>query len=132
MTPQERIAGFDAVPHNQWLSLRLVRCSETGAEVALGVRPDFMQEEGVVHGGILASLADTAAVYAFWPFLADGARMTSIEFKVNFLRPALGDRGDITATSRVVQRGRKLGVCQVDVVQNDVLVAIGTYTYIFF
>src|SRR5687768_5739038 len=104
MTPQEKIAGFDDVPHNRWLSLRLMRCSGTGAEVALSARPDFIQEEGVVHGGILASLADTAAVYAFWPFLADGTRMTSIEFKVNFLRPALGDRGDITATSRVVQR----------------------------
>lgn len=127
-----RIAAFDAVPHNRWLSLRLVRCDETGAEIALPVRPEFVQEEGVVHGGIIAAAADTAAVYAFWPFLAGGTRMTSIEFKVNFLKPVLADKGDVRARSRVVQRGRKVGVCQVDVHQGDTLVAIGTYTYIFF
>lgn len=124
----DRIAAFDDVPSNRWLSLRLVQCSEAGAEIALGVGPAFIQEEGVVHDGVLASLADTAAVYAFWPCLAEDTRMTSIEFKVN----SLADRGDIVATSRVVQRGRKVGVCQVDVVQQGALIAIGTYTYIFF
>lgn len=132
MSINERLAGFDQVPHNRWLSLRLIAASGTGAEIALGARPELLQEEGVIHGGTLASLADTAAVYAFWPFLDAGTRMTSIEFKVNFLKPALADRGDITARSRVIQRGRKLGVCQVDVMQAGVLIAIGTYTYIFF
>lgn len=131
-TSADRLAGFDAVPSNRWFGFRLVESAETGATIAMAIRPDFIQEEGVVHGGLLATLADTAAVYAFWPYLDAATRMTSIEFKVNFLKPALADRGDVLARSRVVQRGRKLGVCQVDVSQRDALVAIGTYTYIFF
>lgn len=128
----DRLQRFGDVPLNRCLSFRLVQCTETGADVAVGVRPEFLQEEGVVHGGILASLADTAAVYAFWPFLDAGTRMSSIEFKINFLKPALVDRGEVLARSRVVQRGRTLGVCQVDVMQQGKTIAIGTYTYIFF
>lgn len=58
--------------------------------------------------------------------------MTGVELKMNFLRPALADRGELRARSRVVQRGRRIGVCQVEVSQADRPVALGTFTYLFF
>ena len=98
--------------------------------MALKPAPAMSQEYGVIHGGLLATLADTAAVYALHPFLAAGERMTSIEFKVNFLAAALADRGEVVATSSVVKRGRTIAVASVDVRQGEQLVATGLFTYI--
>jgi uncharacterized protein (TIGR00369 family) len=64
------------------------------------------QEYGVVHRGILSALADTAAVYTVHPFLSKAQRMTSIEFKINFLSGATPDRGDVVANAGLVRRGR--------------------------
>jgi uncharacterized protein (TIGR00369 family) len=63
-------------------------------------RAEFAQEYGVVHGGILAALADTAAVYLTLPHLTDAEGMTSIDFKGNFLEGARPGAGDL-APSRV-------------------------------
>jgi uncharacterized protein (TIGR00369 family) len=58
--------------------------------------------------------------------------LTSIEFKVNFLRPATADGGDVTATSRVIRAGRQIGTCEVTVAQDEQEVARGLFTYLFF
>lgn len=124
-------ATFAAVPLNRWLGYRLVEHGPTGARVAMAPRPECLQETGVVQGGILTAVADTAAVYALWPELPAGTRMTSIELKLNFLRPALPDAGDLEAVATVVQRGRKVGVCDVAVEQGGRRVAVGLFTYLF-
>jgi uncharacterized protein (TIGR00369 family) len=121
---------FSAVPINKHLGLELRASSREGATVALPGREALTQEYGVVHGGILATVADTAAVYALHPFLEDGERMTSVEFKVNFLAPALFARGEVVAQSTVIRRGRSIAVARVDVRQADQLVLTGIFTYI--
>jgi len=121
---------FDRTPINRYLGFRLVACASGTATVEMEVRPEHVQEEGVLHGGILSALADTAAVYALLPDLAPERMMTSIEFKMNFLRPAKPGNGVLQATSRVVRRGRTLAVCDVDVLQAAVQVATGTFTYL--
>lgn len=80
--------AFQASPVNRRLGLRLLDQSGDAATVSAPAAPDFEQETGVIHGGILSTLADTACVYALVPGLSEGQSMTSIEFKVNFLRPA--------------------------------------------
>ncbi|MEZ0332531.1 MAG: PaaI family thioesterase, partial [Gemmatimonadales bacterium] len=92
--------------------------------------PAHAQEYGVVHGGIVSTLADTAAVYTILPGLAAGERMTSIEFKVNFLAGAVVERGEVTARARMVRKGRTVAVVLVDVQQGEVQVATGLFTYI--
>ncbi len=95
-------------------------------------KAELLQEEGIIHGAIVAALADTAAVYTFHPDLPADVTMTSIEFKLNFLSPALGDGGTLTARSSVVRKGKKIGVCDVEVTQGERLVAKGLFTYLFF
>ena len=108
-----------------------LRASEPGsATVALAPSPDLAQMYGVIHGGVLTTLADTAAVYALQPFLAQGERMTSIELKVNFLAAAWPEKGEVVATSKVIKRGRTIAVAQVDARQGDELVLTGLFTYI--
>ncbi len=123
-------SGFDAIPINKFLGFELRDSTREGAIVALPARESLTQEYAVIHGGILATLADTAAVYALHPFLEAGERMTSIEFKVNFLAPATFARGEVVARSTVIRKGRSIAVAQVDVRQADQLVLTGLFTYI--
>ena len=125
-------AGFAAVPVNRELGFRLVQASPDCAEVALDPDPRFRQEQGVIHGGILAALADTAAVYLLLPSLGADQRMASIEFKVNFLQAAWPGRGPLRATARPVRVGRRTAVCESRVFQGDQLVLTGLFTYLKF
>ena len=121
--------AFENVPVNALLGLRLVRCTPDAAQVEMVPRPDMLQEHGVVHGGVLALLADTAAVYLTHPFLEEGRRMASIELKVNFLAPAMADRGTLTANASLVRRGKRVVVAESRVTQGDAEVLRGLFTY---
>lgn len=124
-------AFFRSVPINGFLGFRLLDSDSGSSRVALTLDPRHGQEMGVVHGGILATLADTAAVYALIGDLEEGTGMTSVEFKVNFTRPCRVDGDEIVATANVISRGRRIAVCQSEVRQGDRLVAVGTFTYMF-
>lgn len=68
---------------------------------------------GTVHGGVLTDLADAAMGMAWAAGLADDESFTTLELKVNFLRPVF--RGKLTAEAKVVQRGRSVGMVECDV-----------------
>ena len=123
--------AFQAAPVNRRLGLRLLDHSGDAATVSAPAAADFEQETGVIHGGILSTLADTACVYALLPGLSGGRSMTTIEFKVNFLRPARVGGDDLIARAKCVKRGRRIGLCEVDVFQAEELVAKGLFTYMF-
>jgi uncharacterized protein (TIGR00369 family) len=124
-------APFDQVPSNRYFRFRLLDESGTAAVVAMDAAAELEQETGVIHGGAITALADTAAVYCFMPRLADGESMSGVELKINFLSPAYPGRGDLIARAGVLRRGRRLGVSEVDVFQGDTRVARGLFTYLF-
>ena len=123
-------ARFDAVPVNRHFGFALRAHDASGAEVAFTPRPEHGQEFGVVHGAILSALADTAAVYAILPGLAADERMTSIEFKVNFLAAARPGGGEVVARSAMVRRGRTVAVVRSDVWQGETHLLTGLFTYV--
>ena len=123
-------AAFDSVSVNRLFGMTLLSCSGERAEVTLPLTAEYVQEEGVVHGGIIAVLADTTAVYAILPGLPHGKTMTSIEFKLNFLRPVVPEAGKLSARARVVKQGRRVAVCDVEVLQRGDAVAKGIFTYL--
>lgn len=129
--PAERLP-FAETPINRLLGLELRSTGPGTATVSLPARAEVTQEYAVVHGGVLAAMADTAAVYALLPLLANGERMTSVEFKVNCLAAALPDRGEVVAVSSIVRRGRTIAVVHVDVRQGEQIVMTGLFTYITF
>jgi uncharacterized protein (TIGR00369 family) len=124
--------SFDDVPSNKLLGFRLVSRTNEGACLSMEVQPEQLQEEGVLHGGLISALADSAAVYAFYPDLEEMRTMTSIEFKLNFLNPALPGKGQVIAQSKVLKRGRRIGVCEVEVRQLEKPIAKGIFTYLFY
>jgi len=77
---------------------------------------------GTVHGGILCTLADSAMGMAFASTLGDGETFTTLEIKVNYLRPVFEEK--LVAVAKVVHRGRTVGMVECDVVtENGKLVA---------
>ncbi len=126
---------FAQVGVNRTLGLELVSRALVDGEVrgcvvTLEPRGELAQGYGVVQGGIVSALADAAAAACFVrePFEANA--FTSIEFKINFLRPALPARGTLEARASVVRRGRRIGLAEVDVLQAGELVAKGLFTYL--
>jgi len=72
---------------------------------------------GTVHGGILCDIADAAMGFAFATTLGPGETFTTLELKINFLRPVF--EGKLTATARVVHRGRTVGMVECEVANAD-------------
>lgn len=69
---------------------------------------------GTVHGGILCDLADAAMGYAFATTLESGESFTTLELKINFLRPVFDEK--LSARAKVTHRGRTVGMVECDVV----------------
>jgi uncharacterized protein (TIGR00369 family) len=72
---------------------------------------------GTVHGGILCDLADAAMGYAFASTLESGESFTTLELKINFLRPVFDET--LTAKAKVAHRGKTVGLVECDVNSED-------------
>lgn len=77
-----------AQPFSVWLGAELTAFSPAGAELALVVRPEHLQQHGFVHGGVVSYLADNALTYAGGGAL--GPSVVTAEYKINYVRPASG------------------------------------------
>ena len=96
---------------------------------SMTIQDKHRQVAGVVQGGIIVALADYAFHLACRPYLRPGQLAVTVEIKTNFLAPA--EDGELTATARVVSAGRRIIVCDVDVVgDDDELIARSLGTYI--
>ncbi len=86
-----------------------------------------MQHLGVVHGGAIATLADHCGWYAVISQLDPGYTSVTIELKINYLRPASGER--LLAEARVINRTRRTAFAVVEIYVAESLVAYATATY---
>ena len=91
----------------------------------MAVLPWFEQEAGVVHGGVIGAIADTASAYAIGPTARIG-----VEYKISFLRSAAMNDEPLIARGRVVRRGKRVSVASVDVFQGESHLATGLFTYL--
>ncbi|HEV2422583.1 MAG TPA: PaaI family thioesterase [Candidatus Acidoferrales bacterium] len=82
------------------------------AKLRMNVQPRHMQIHGVVHGGVLASLADTAGGLALYLALPRGSRAATVEMKINFLEPV--QNGTVFAEARILRQGKYLAVLECD------------------
>ena len=79
----------------------------------MDVRPKHKQIHGVVHGGILAALADTAAAIAAYTVIPRGMELATLELKINYLEPVPGGR--VKADARVLRSGRNFIVTECEI-----------------
>jgi acyl-CoA thioesterase len=111
------------------LNLTVIRKHKDGATCALPIREDLLNGTGVLHGGVIASIADEVAWWAILTVLDRSDRkMTTTELKVNYLRPIVGKK--VTARGYVLKLGRTLAVTRIDILdEKRRLAAHATVTY---
>jgi uncharacterized protein (TIGR00369 family) len=123
--------SVDRVPVNRFLGFRFLCADGEAAVLALDPRIEFIQNAGFIQGGILAALADLTAAYAVWPRRPAGHTMMGMEFKMNFLRPARLDAGEIRARGTCVHAGKRTAVSSIEMSQAGKPVALGTFSFVF-
>src|SRR5207247_10228827 len=96
--------------------------------IQLSLRDELKQNPGVVHGGAIASLIDTAAAFAVLTKIDLNERVTTTDLTIHYLRPITA--GHLTATARIVRAGRRLFVLSVEVTNAGVLVATAVTSYL--
>jgi uncharacterized protein (TIGR00369 family) len=78
--------------------------------IELPFRADLTQQHGYLHAGIVTTIVDSACGYAAYTLMPSDTNVLTVEYKVNFLAPALGTR--VIARGHVVKPGRTLTVCE--------------------
>jgi uncharacterized protein (TIGR00369 family) len=92
---------------SQLLDAELVSISPGNAELALAITDSLKQQHGFLHGGVVSYLADNALTFAGGSVLGNSV---TLEMKINYLKPAVGER--LVATAKLVSASKRFAVCE--------------------
>jgi acyl-CoA thioesterase len=121
--------AIDSVPYAHLLGIELDDFSEGAATLGLEVREELKQNHGVVHGGAIASLIDTAMAFAIITVLPADEKVTTVDLTISYLRALT--KGRMTAKARIIRAGRRLFVVSAEVFNGEgILAATALSTYI--
>ena len=90
------------------LGAELIEAADGRAAIEVPYREDLTQQHGYFHGGVVTAIADTACGYAAYTTMPLDSSVLTVEFKINLMNPAAGDR--LRAEARVNKSGRTLVV----------------------
>src|SRR5262245_5270248 len=99
------------------MGFEVVKLSNGRAVLEVPTADHHRQIHNVMHGGVIAALADTAAAIAAYTVVQRGTELVTIELKINYLLPVSG--GKLTAEGRVLRAGRNFIVVECDVTRED-------------
>ena len=118
------------LPFPSSLGNRVERLKSGFAEVSLKYKKELTQGYGYLHGGVLASLADTAAAFATRTLIEPEDKLVTLELKINYINPA---QSDLKAMAKVIHKGRRTVVIDVEVKdKKNHLCAKALVTYVIF
>jgi uncharacterized protein (TIGR00369 family) len=103
-------ATFDRQQAMRTLGISIARIEAGEVDLSMPYSPEFTQQNGFVHGGIITAGLDNACGIASFTLLPPGSDILTVEFKTNLLAPAKGQRFSFRAC--VVKPGRTLTVCE--------------------
>jgi len=109
--------AFARVPFASLLGIRIHSLERGAATMLFDVRPELTRMEGILHGGALASLIDTAAAFAVLSLLAPDEQTVTVDLTLHYLRPVTA--GQVAARARVVRAGRRLVNVAVEATDSD-------------
>jgi uncharacterized protein (TIGR00369 family) len=95
------------------IGAELVKVEAGEIDIRLPFSADLAQQDGFLHAGIATTIVDSACGYAAYSLMPAASRVLSVEFKVNFLSPAVGDY--FIAEGRIVKNGKTITVARGDV-----------------
>lgn len=121
--------ALDSVPFARLLGLQVESVSPGRAVLSMELRDELKQNHGVVHGGALASLVDSAFAFAIIPLLAENERTTTVDLTIHYLRPLVS--GVAKASAEVVRAGRRIITVSAEVFdENGKLAATALSSYL--
>jgi uncharacterized protein (TIGR00369 family) len=103
-------ATFDRQQAMRTLGISIARIEAGEVDLSMPYSPEWTQQNGFVHGGIITAGLDNACGMAAFTLMPPGSDILTVEFKTNLLAPAKGERFAFRAT--VVKPGRTLTVCE--------------------
>lgn len=128
------VAGeIPGVPIGETLGFRLVEVEK--GRVALLGHPDRRAYNlvGTVHGGWGATIIDSALALSTFSIVEADQAFTTVDIRVNYLRPLTVETGEVRAEGRVIQGGRKLAYCEAKLVDREgKLICHGTGSCLIF
>jgi len=107
---RKRLASSPAL---SWLRPTLEELTLDSCVLALAFRPEFSNGSGTVHGGVLATLADTAVAFALSTNFDGRMGFATSDMTIHFLRRA---KGDVRARAQIIKKGKRVNVGEVDIV----------------
>jgi uncharacterized protein (TIGR00369 family) len=125
---REIVAGErEGPPVAKLIGMRMVAVEEGRVTFELDAGPQHTSPLGTIHGGIVCDIADAAMGCAHASLLADGETFTTLELKINFVKPVW--QGLLTAVGSVLKSGRTIGLSECRVTdESGSLVAYATST----
>ena len=109
--------GEPAAPIGKLVGFRPTSIETGRAVFELEAGPQHANPMGTLHGGVICDVADAAMGTAYASTLGDDETFTTLELKINFLRPFWN--GTLVATARVVKSGRTIGLAECDVTDRE-------------
>ncbi|SRR5579884_244866 len=119
---------FSPPPFWELLGMEVTEMDEGYAKLAMPFDEKLTQPYGLVHGGALFSLADSAAAVAIGSVVGSDKKFVTIEMKINFLLPVRD--GMMEAEARIIRKGKRIIPVEIDVSNRERLIAKATTTYI--
>lgn len=119
---------FAGISYTRLLGINFEDAARGAASLSLNARPELERFGGIMHGGALASLADTASAFAVLSTLEPGEQTVTVDLTLHYLRPATD--GKLTAHARVLRAGRRVATVSVEIFNDSgalVLTALTTY-----
>jgi uncharacterized protein (TIGR00369 family) len=114
-------------PFPSHLPMRIVAVGWETSRVELDVAPVHLQPFGIVHGGVIATLVDTATFWAAFGALPDDAGLVNVDLKLNYLEAV--SKGRLIAEGRAIRTGRTISYTEATVkTEAGKLIAHGTST----
>jgi uncharacterized protein (TIGR00369 family) len=120
--------AFASVAYAKFLGLELCELRSGDVTVCLDVRDEVKQNHGVVHGGAIASLIDTASAFVILTAIDQNERVTTTDLTIHYLRPVTVGR--MLARARIVRGGRRRFVVNVEVENDGALAATAVTGYV--
>jgi uncharacterized protein (TIGR00369 family) len=106
-------ASFDRQAAMALIGATMMRVEPGRCEIELPVREELTQQHRFVHGGVVGMIADSAGGYAAFTLMPADASVLTVEYKINMLAPAKGER--LIARGEVLKPGRTLSIVRADV-----------------
>jgi uncharacterized protein (TIGR00369 family) len=116
-------------PYYRLLGMEVTEIREGESRIQMLFKEELTHPYGIVHGGAIASLADSAVAMALISLVEQKDRITTIEFKINFFVPI--SKGELKAHAKIIHKGSKTAVGDVEVNNEEgkmVAKVIATYS----